>query len=84
VGAPGEAGPAQDGRLSVRTDQGPDGYHLSYCWELWAPMSGRGPLVAAFAFRVPSEALDAITEDDYRLLEREIRQASLCSLSESS
>ena len=60
----------------VRTDRGPDA-HLLYCWELWASRPGRGPLTAAFAFRVPAEALDAITEDDLRLLEREIRNARL-------
>jgi len=61
----------------VRADRGDGGPDLTYCWEIWAPRPGEGALVGEFAFRVPAAATDAITEDDVRLLEHEIREATL-------
>jgi hypothetical protein len=61
----------------VQRDDGPDGPHLLYRWELRSPASGAGTVVASIALRVPGEATDAITEDDLRLLEREVRAAHL-------
>jgi hypothetical protein len=60
----------------LQRDDGPDGPHLLYRWELRSPASGAGA-VATFVFRVPGETTDAITEDDIRLLEREVRAARL-------
>jgi len=60
----------------VRSEPGEDGHDVTYCWELATPQPPGGALVAEFAFRVCARAIDAITEDDVRLLEREIREAT--------
>jgi len=56
-------------------DEGP---FITYCWELHATAAER-PVVARFGFRVPGGGLDAITEDDLRLLDREIKESRLSS-----
>jgi hypothetical protein len=59
----------------VRSDRAPGGEAVTYCWELARPGGPEGALLAEFAFSVPRQAVDAITEDDVRLLEEEIRRA---------
>jgi len=61
----------------VRGDAGDSGPEVTYCWEVWTPLPRGDALVGKFAFCVPAAATGAITEDDVRLLEREIREAML-------
>ena len=61
----------------VRTERAGDAHDVTYCWELAIPVAPAAALVAAFAFHVPAAAIGAVTEDDVRLLEQEIRGAAL-------
>jgi len=85
-GGPGRQGVVRvlpgDRVLLKHVEAGSDdrGRFITYCWELHS-VAPKRPVVARFGFRVPGGVLDAITEDDLRLLDREICGSRLSSAS---